>query len=137
AAGGKETNLTSDWDYIPAGPFWSDDSKYVYFTGGVGGTTHLFRVPSAGGAVEQITKGERRLAGFSYDRAHAKMAYSVGLMEKPTEIYVANVDGSGEKQLTHVLDAFTSEVELSKADRLLFKSTDGTQVEGWITYPYG
>ncbi len=62
----------------PGAPFWSDDSNYIYFTGGIGGTTHLFRVPSAGGAVEQITKGERRLGGFSYDKAHTKMAYTVG-----------------------------------------------------------
>jgi dipeptidyl aminopeptidase/acylaminoacyl peptidase len=137
AAGGREINLTADWDYLPTAPYWSDDSRYIYFTGGVGGTTHLFRAPAAGGPVEQITKGERRLGGFSYDRTHSKMAYTVGLMETPTEIYVANIDGTGEKQLTRISDEFLRDVELSKVERLQFKSLDGTPVEGWLVFPQG
>ena len=137
AGGGKEVNLTADWDYLPTGAFFSQDSRYVYFTGGIGGTTHLFRVPTGGGPVEQITKGERRLAGFSYDKAFTKMAYTVALNESPTEIFISNTDGSGEKQLTHVLDPFTAEVTLSKTERLQYKSLDGTPIEGWLMFPYG
>jgi Tol biopolymer transport system component len=128
AGGGTETNLTATWDYLPSAPFWSNDGKYIYFTGGIGGTTHLFRVAPTGGAVEQVTKGERRLTGFSYDRAQTKMTYQVGRFEAPSEIYVANLDGSGEKQLTHVFDPFTREIGLRKAARRKFKSVDGTPI---------
>ena len=48
--GGAERNLTADWDYLPTSATWSPDGKYVYFAGGVGGTTQLFRVPSGAGA---------------------------------------------------------------------------------------
>jgi dipeptidyl aminopeptidase/acylaminoacyl peptidase len=137
ANGSRETNLTGDWDYLPSQPFWSPDGKYIYFTGGIGGTTHLFRVAPTGGAVEQVTTGQRRLSAFSYDRALSKMAYQVGRFEAPSEIWVAGIDGKGERQLTHVHDAFTSEVALSRAERLNFKSADGTPVEGWLFYPYG
>ena len=34
-------------------------------------------------------------------------------------------------------DAFTREIALSHAERLSFKSPDGTPVEGWLLYPYG
>jgi dipeptidyl aminopeptidase/acylaminoacyl peptidase len=135
--GGRETNLTADWDYIPSQPFWSPDGKYIYFTGGIGGTTHLFRVSPAGGPVTQVTTGERRLSGFSYDRPLTKMAYQVGRFEAPSEIWVATIDGKNERQLTHVHDPFMSEVALSRAERLQFKSADGTPVEGWLLYPYG
>jgi dipeptidyl aminopeptidase/acylaminoacyl peptidase len=137
AAGGKEIVLTADWDYIPSSPMWSLDSKYVYFTGGIGGTTHLFRVPAAGGAVEQITKGERRVSGLSFDKAMTKMAFSVGRFEGPSEIHVANIDGSGERQLTTIHKPFTDEVALSPTERLQLKSKDGTPVEGWLLFPYG
>ena len=135
--GGSERNLTADWDYLPTNPTWSRDGKYVYFAGGVGGTTHLFRVPSSGGAVEQITKGERRINGISFDRGFSKMTYTVGLIEAPAEVYVANIDGSNERRISHANDAFTSDVSLGKAERLLFKSKDGTPLEGWLLYPYG
>ena len=137
AGGGAEKNLTADWDYLPAGAQWSPDGKYIYFTGGVGGTTHLFRVSPDGGAVQQVTTGQRRLGGFSFDKSMGRMVYTVGLSEAPSELWAANIDGSGEHQLTRLFEAFSSEVTLSKAERLQFKSADGTPIEGWLTFPYG
>ena len=91
AGGGSEVNLTEAWDYLPSAPFWSRDGKSVYFTGGIGGTTHLFRVAASGGKVEQVTTGQRRLSGFSYDRAQTRMAYQVGTFEAPSEIFAARL----------------------------------------------
>jgi dipeptidyl aminopeptidase/acylaminoacyl peptidase len=137
ADGGGERILTADWDYLPASPVWSPDGRYIYFTGGVGGATHLFRVSPDGGAIEQVTRGERRITGLSFDRDFTRIAYTVGLIESPAEIYTASIDGSGEKQLTHIHDAFRDEVALGKAERLRFRSKDGTPIEGWLLYPYG
>lgn len=137
ATGGREINLTGTWDYRPAGAFWHPDGKHIYFTAGVGGTTHLFRVAPTGGPVEQVTKGERRITAIAYDSAMQHMAYLVGTIEAPSEIWVANIDGSNERRLTHVHDAFTKEIALSRAERINFKSADGTPVEGWLLYPYG
>jgi dipeptidyl aminopeptidase/acylaminoacyl peptidase len=137
AGGGRETVLTADWDYLPTAPRWSPDSRHVYFTGGIGGTTHLFRVPVSGGAVQQITTGERRIGGLAIDSAFRRIAFTVGRFEAPSEIHVANIDGTNERQLTHVGDPFVKEVALGRSDRLQFRSADGTQVEGWLLYPYG
>src|SRR5690606_3078590 len=38
--GTGERVLTNSWDYLPGNATWSPDSRTVYFTGGVGGTTH-------------------------------------------------------------------------------------------------
>jgi dipeptidyl aminopeptidase/acylaminoacyl peptidase len=137
ADGGTEKVLTADWDYLPASAMWSPDGRYVYFMGGVGGANHLFRVSPNAGAVEQVTKGERRVTALTFDRDFKRIAYTVGRIEAPAEVYSANIDGSGEKLLTHVNDAFTSEVALGKAERLGFRSKDGTPIEGWLLYPYG
>ena len=96
AGGGPERVLTADWDYLPSGERWSPDGRYVYFTSGVGGTIHLFRVTVNGGAVEQVTRGERRIGGLSFDRAMTRMAFTVGRIEGPPEIHVANIDGSND-----------------------------------------
>ena len=137
ANGGAEINLTKDWDYLPTRAFWSTDGAFVYFTGEVGGATHLFRVSATGGAVQQVTTGERRLAGFSYDKALTRMAYTVGVMERPAEIFVAGIDGSGETQLTHVHDDVLNEVAVSRTEHLRYKSADGTPIEGWLVMPAG
>src|SRR3569833_1649168 len=120
ANGGREVNLTETWDYLPAGPFWYPDGQHIYFTGGVGGATHLFRVSPTGGANEQVTKGERRLANFVYDSAMKRMAYLVGTFEAPSEIWVSNIDGSAERQLTHLEGGLGSDVALGKSERVQF-----------------
>jgi dipeptidyl aminopeptidase/acylaminoacyl peptidase len=137
AAGGREINLTENWDYLPSGPFWYQDGKHIYFTGGIGGTTHLFRVSAPGAVVEQVTKGERRISAINYNRDFTRMAYQVGTFEAPSEIWISNIDGSGEKQLTRVHEPFTREIALSKHERVNFKSQDGTPVEAFLIYPYG
>ncbi len=137
ADGGEERVLTADWDYLPANARWSPDSKSVYFTGGVGGTQHLFRVAADGGPVRAVTTGERRLSGFSIDRAFTRMAYLVGRFEAPSDIWVSDITAANEVQLTTAHASFTNEVTLSTPERLHFKSADGTPIEGWLTFPYG
>ncbi|MGQ0647479.1 MAG: prolyl oligopeptidase family serine peptidase [Gemmatimonadaceae bacterium] len=137
ADGGSERLLTADWDFLPSGAQWSPDGKWVYFNGGIGGENHLFRVAAAGGGVEQITRGERRIGGVSFDKGFTRIAYTVGLIESPAEVFVANIDGSGERRLTSVHDSFVRDIALSRAERLNFRSADGTPIEGWLMYPQG
>ncbi|MBL0172249.1 MAG: S9 family peptidase [Gemmatimonadaceae bacterium] len=136
-AGGAERVLTADWDYLPANAVWSPDSKAVYFTGGVGGTQHLFRVAPNGGPVQAVTTGERRVSGISFDRAFSRMAYLVGRFEAPSEIWVADIDGSHEVPVTQVHAPLVSTLALSTPERLRFSSADGTPIEGWLTFPLG
>ncbi len=135
ADGGPERILTADWDYLPTNATWSPDGKYVYFMGGVGGTTHLFRVAASGGAVEQVTRGERRVGNVAFDARFATIAYSVATNEAPTELYAARIDGSQERRLTDLNADFVREIAISRVDRLQFASADGTPIEGWLMYP--
>ncbi len=131
AAGGGRSNLTADWDLIPGGPIPSPDGD-VYFSAGVSGNTHLFRVPVAGGQIEQVTEGDRRLAGFSFSADFARMAYRVTAPTEPGDIHVAPLSGASETRLSEVNGALLAQLELSQPENLLFQSPDGTEVEGWM-----
>jgi dipeptidyl aminopeptidase/acylaminoacyl peptidase len=134
--GGDPINLTASWDLEPRGTRWSPDGRFVYFTAGIGGEVHLFRVSVPHGVVEQITRGPRRLGDVTFDSRMAKMAYTVGVHDAPPEVYVANVDGSGEKKLTDVHAPVLAEIAFSRTERLEWPSYDGTRIEGWLTFPY-
>jgi dipeptidyl aminopeptidase/acylaminoacyl peptidase len=136
-AGGEPVNLTASWDLEPGDARWSPDSRFLYFAAGIGGESHWFRVSVPGGKVEQLTKGPRRIGGISIDRNFTRMAYTVGVHESPPDVYVANIDGSGERKLTDIHRAFLNEVALSPSERLRWPSDDGTQIEGWLTFPHG
>ena len=132
ATGDRVRNLTADWDLIPGGPTWSPDGDHVYFSASLTGNSHLFRVPAGGGAVEQITEGDRRLGGFSFSADFSRMALTITDPTHPADIWVAQASGDDERRISDVNDALLAEIDLSSPDRLLFRSEDGTEVEGWM-----
>jgi dipeptidyl aminopeptidase/acylaminoacyl peptidase len=138
-AGGEPVNLTAGWDLEPGDTQWSPDSKYLYFSAEIGGESQLFRVAAGTtpGAVEQVTRGERRLGSVTIDRAFKTIAYTVGRHDAPADIYVANIDGSNERRISDANGRLVTEVAFSKAERLRWPSYDGTPIEGWLMYPYG
>jgi len=130
-------NLTADWDLLPGAPGWSPDGRFVYFGAGIGGNEHLMRVPSTGGTVAQVTTGDRQLAGFSPSARWETMAYTGGDSAHPDELFTSAIDGRNERKLTSFNDSLVRDVEPTAADRILFKSKDGTPVEGWVLKPRG
>jgi dipeptidyl aminopeptidase/acylaminoacyl peptidase len=130
-------NLTAEWDLLPGAPVWSPDGRSVYFSGGIGGSDHLFRVGSGGGMVGQVTTGERHLAGFSPSARWDTMAYLGGDSAHPEELFVASLDGRDEKKLTTFNDELVREIEAVTADRIRYSSKDGTPIEGWVLKPRG
>lgn len=137
SGGGDPINLTANWDLEPGATRWSPDSRFIYFTAAIGGENHLFRVSVPAGRVEQVTKGPRRIGGLTFDKAMTKIAYTVGVHEAPPEVYIANIDGTSERRLTDVHKAIVSEIAFSRAERLRWPSVDGTEIEGWLMFPYG
>ncbi len=139
AAGGTTgamTNLTAEWDLIPDAPSFSPDGKFIYFAAAEGGDTHMHRLPSAGGAVEQLTHGNRSLGGFTFSQDFDRMAYTASEPSHPAEAFAARTDGSSEKRLSTFNDPWLGEVQAAGAERIHFPSKDGTQVEGWIALPH-
>lgn len=54
---------------------------------------------------------------------------------KPTEIYA--MEGRTLRQITHQNDALMNELQLGETEEVSFKSKDGTEVHGLLTYPAG
>ena len=135
--GGEPVNLTADFDLDPRTPRWSPDSRHLYFTAGIGGAVHLFRVAAEGGPVEQVTTGERRILNLEIDADFERMTYLVGRFDAPSELWSADMDGGNERQLTQVHADFLDTVALSPAETVHWESFDGTPVEGFLIHPYG
>ena len=134
---GEYLNVTFDFELDPGPPIWSGDSRSIYFLAEIGGARHLFRVAITGGPAEQVTTGPRRIDDVTFDTAFSRMAYTVTSHDRPPEIYVANVDGSAERQLTRVYDELLADIAVSQAERIRFDASDGTPLEGWLVFPRG
>jgi dipeptidyl aminopeptidase/acylaminoacyl peptidase len=54
---------------------------------------------------------------------------------KPTEVYA--MEGKALRRLTHQNDALIAELQIAATEEVAFKSKDGTDVHGLLTYPIG
>ena len=63
------------------------------------------------------------------------MAYTATDPTHPAELFVSRGNGLDERRLTRLNDALLAELALRPAERIQFRSRDGTLVEGWIMTP--
>src|SRR5690606_18518387 len=103
----------------------------------VGGRTALFRVNARNGDRTEVLGERRRLSGFSFDDRRSKVAYVATSVNSPTELYVANANGSGERKLTSFNDALNSEVAWADAEVFTYESVGGLEIEAWLMKPHG
>lgn len=80
-----------------------------------------------------VVKGDRSCALMDIDGEH--LLFAASTMHSPPDLFIADLDGANERQLTHLNDELTSQWSLPSVDHLLFASTDGEQIEGWIMKP--
>lgn len=136
AKDGTPKNVVGDWQYEPSGIDWMPDGK-IAMSASIGGRTALFHVDPATATMTEVVSGRRRINGFSYDDAFDKVAFVATSVDKPTEVYIAGIDGKGERKLTGFNDALNKEIAWPKADRFTYASVGGLEIEAWLQYPYG
>ena len=117
---------------------WSKDGKRIYFVASDLGATNLFYVPSRGGKPTRIYKGKCHIKGFSVNGKTQKAALIYADINNPGEVQVCPTQYGGEKKAVRIkqLNSFLqTKVKLGKTKDVMFKSFDGTKVQGWMVYP--
>jgi dipeptidyl aminopeptidase/acylaminoacyl peptidase len=135
-AGGAPRNLTPTWRYQPDGIAWLPSGEIATWAD-IGGSSGLFLMNATTGAMREALGGRRKMGGFTFDDAGRQVAYVSTSVNKPTELYVASVDGSNERRLTGFNDALNAEVAWSDAERITYRSVGGLEIEGWLMKPFG
>ncbi len=136
-ATGEPRNLTAEWDRTAAAPFWTPDGRHLRWNATVNGHSHLFEVAATGGAVRQITEGDRVVTQVSVSADGRLMAYSASDPVTPADIYVADASGRNETRITTFNDALLAEIARQPAERITWRVADGTEIDGWVIRPVG
>ncbi|HEX5164272.1 MAG TPA: S9 family peptidase, partial [Thermomicrobiales bacterium] len=151
AGGGEARNLSGDFDRsigdsamsdVYAGssnrPLWAPDGASLLMLVSDSGSTHIYRVSLDGGDITRITGGERRVSGVSLSSDGKTIAYVAGTSTNPGDLYVANIDGSDERQLTNLNQDFLGSLTLSEPEEFRVPSqSDGAEIQGWVMKPVG
>src|ERR1035441_7881294 len=138
AKGAAPSSLVVDnLDLIPVGLHWGPGPNNLRFESGFKGTTQIFGVDLAGHSVTPVTHGERSVHAFDINEKAGVMTYLANDFEHLDDLYVAGLDGAGERQLTHVNAKLWPELDLAKVERLPYDSTDHWAIDGFLVKPLG
>jgi Dipeptidyl aminopeptidases/acylaminoacyl-peptidases len=139
--GGAPRSLTDALDRscapLDLAPIWSADGTWLTFAAEDAGAQSVYRVRSNGGgaAPERVIGGERGVTGVSA-ATDGTLAFAITDPVTPAEVGTCAADGSGERRLTDVNQAWRAEVALARPERFRFERA-GLTVDGWIMKPVG
>ena len=93
----------------------------------------VYPIAIAGFNITRLLPSPVVVSNFSTARGH--LVCLSGNDNKPTELYA--LEGKTLRQITHQNDALVSELQIAQTEEVSFKSKDGTEVHGLLTYPVG
>jgi dipeptidyl aminopeptidase/acylaminoacyl peptidase len=126
--------LASSFDGQPNIGGWSPDGKRIYFSEAKGTGTRLYTVDVAANKITQINETDEVISGVSINRAGTMMAFVKQNSETPPEVFVSSVDKFAPVQISHA-NSDAPKMPLGKTEVIKWKSKDGREIEGLLTYP--
>jgi dipeptidyl aminopeptidase/acylaminoacyl peptidase len=137
SSGGTPSQLAvKDLDLIPGELHWATAGEPL-FSAGEKAETHVYRANLAAHTFARVTSGPRSVHGFDLNARAGVMVYLSNDFEHLDDLYAAKMDGSGERQLTHLNASLWQQLQLQPVERVPYKSTDGWPVDGFFVKPLG
>jgi dipeptidyl aminopeptidase/acylaminoacyl peptidase len=134
-ATGSTVNLTENFDRNVESPVWAPDGKTIYFQTEEKAEMPIYAVAASPGSAPKPVLAGSFNAEFDISRDGRTLAFTRTSLTMPKEIFVANRDGSGVRQLTHHNGALLSQLDLPAVERFWFAGAEGAQIEGLLLRP--
>jgi dipeptidyl aminopeptidase/acylaminoacyl peptidase len=134
SGGGEPKKLAETPDRSFGIVAWSGDGKAVFVTETDRTVNRVLCVPLDGSKPRIVTTGEGNFSGASFDAEGSMIAFIYQSCEAPPEIHVASVKTFEPKKLTQVY-ADVPKLPIAKTEVIRWKSSDGKEIEGLLTYP--
>jgi dipeptidyl aminopeptidase/acylaminoacyl peptidase len=132
----KPTDLLGGWPYEPGQIQWLKSGRIAMITS-TGGSRGVYAIDPITKQTTTILGGRRVISSPMFDATQSKIIYVASDMSHPTELFMANADGSNERKLTSFNEKVNAEVAWSDAEQFTYLSIGGVKVEGWLMKPYG
>ena len=134
--GALRADLPKSWRAIN-GPLLlvSKDGSSVYTTVHIGGSIHIYKVALQGpeSCTPLIAINDR--PSVLMDTDEKQLLFAVSTPDHPCDLFIADMDGKNERQLTHLNTELLAELDLAPVERILYPNEDGQDIEGWVMTP--
>lgn len=134
SSGGEIKNLGQTSNRNTSIISWSKDSKKVYVSDAIRTSRHIQALPVNGKMPKKVTKGEGIFSSISMSNNGKSMAFAYQNLETAVEIYYSSIDKFKKMKLTSI-NQEVAKPTMGKTEVLTWKSKDGMEIEGLLTYP--
>jgi dipeptidyl aminopeptidase/acylaminoacyl peptidase len=131
---GKIRDLTENFDAVVESPVWSPDSKRLYFEAQEQGNVPIFTVSTAGNDVKKVL-GTNTNHDLDVTSDGKTLVFSHRSAARPAEIYTADIDGKGLKQITQENDKLFSTLDIPQPESIRYQGDGGKEIQAWIFKP--
>jgi dipeptidyl aminopeptidase/acylaminoacyl peptidase len=134
ASGGMPRLLPETFDAQPDIIDWSSDGRKIYLSEVRGTVSRLSTIDVTTGTVIDLNKGNEVLGAISMNRSRNMLGFTMQAPDKAPEAFVSTASALSPIQVSQA-NASLPKSPFGKTDVLRWKSTDGLEVEGLLTYP--
>jgi dipeptidyl aminopeptidase/acylaminoacyl peptidase len=136
ASGGQPKTLVTSFDAQPGVAGWSSDGKRIYFSEPKGTGTQIYSFDVAANRIEEIKVTPAVIGAFSLNSSGTTFAFTRQTPDTPADVYIASVSDFTPVQISTV-NADMKIPPMGRTEVISWKSKDGKQIEGLLTYPVG
>jgi len=134
ADGSERRSVTGPLDR-GASSFALTPDGWLYFTAQSEGSIPLYRTRLDRIEPRRVVTGPRGVTSFSV--AGGTVAWSQMQPQRPSDVYSARADGTGERRLTALNDSLLAQVYVGDYEEIWYPSFDGRRIQGWFIRPVG
>jgi dipeptidyl aminopeptidase/acylaminoacyl peptidase len=134
--GGEPKSLAASYDGQPNIAGWSADGKRIYFSEAKGTGTQIYAVDVAANKVEEIKTTAAVYSGLNLNHGGTTFGFVRQTSDAPPEAFVASVSNFAPVQISRA-NADLPKLAIGKTEVIRWKSADGKEIEGLLTYPVG
>jgi dipeptidyl aminopeptidase/acylaminoacyl peptidase len=136
ANGGQPKILVGSFDAQPDIAGWSADGKRIYFVEAKGTGTQVYVADVAANRIAEIKHDPAVLGAIDLNRSGTTLSFTRQASDTPADVYVASVNNFAPVQISHA-NADLKLPAIGRTEVIRWKSKDGKDVEGLLTYPVG
>ncbi|MEJ7847143.1 MAG: S9 family peptidase [Pyrinomonadaceae bacterium] len=136
AGGGAPKMMPISHDGQPIMIGWSPDNAKIMFSEAKGTGTGIYEVSVQAGTIKEIKYSNAVISASSMAADGSTYAFVIQSSNKPPEVSIIK---SGSETLKRISRANTDleKMEYGRTEIVKWKSTDGREIEGLLTYPVG
>lgn len=136
ATGGQPKKLVPSFDAQPAIAGWSADGKRIYFSEAKGTGTQIYALDVAANRIDEVKTTPVVVSGIDLNHSATTFGFVGQTSDTPAEVFVASVSDLTPVQITKA-NADLKVPPVGRTEVVTWKSKDGKQIEGLLTYPVG